>query len=101
MFQKRIIVSILLIDIIILAVISCGSSESNSPIVFRNKQDALNYIKSINDHYGIIGRPRFGKRVSNFRFGKRYGNRRVSYDDETDPNTSVAEAASFNSNENY
>jgi hypothetical protein len=71
MFQKKIIVTILLIDIIILAVVTCSSPESNSPVVFRNKQDALNYIKSINDHYGIIGRPRFGKRISHFRFGKR------------------------------
>jgi hypothetical protein len=94
MFQKRIIISILIIDVIILAVVSCGSYESNSPIVFRNKQDALNYIKSINDHYGIIGRPRFGKRARNFRYGKRAGSEKVA-DDASD-----SASASY-SNENY
>lgn len=32
------------------------------PLVFKSKQELLNYIKKVNEYYAIVGRPRFGKR---------------------------------------
>ena len=41
-----------------------GTAQQNKVL---NKQDIKNYMKQINDQFGIVGRPRFGKRY----FGKR------------------------------
>jgi hypothetical protein len=34
------------------------------PLVFKTKQDLLNYLKKINEYYAIAGRPRFGRKRS-------------------------------------
>ena len=36
------------------------------PLIFKTKQDLLNYIKKVNEYYAIAGRPRFGKRGYGF-----------------------------------
>jgi hypothetical protein len=41
------------------------AEKSDRPLTFKTKQDLLKYIKKVNEHYAIAGRPRFGKRSSN------------------------------------
>jgi len=33
------------------------------PKIFRSKHELVEYINKINNYYGVVGRPRFGKRV--------------------------------------
>ncbi|RNA04727.1 pro-neuropeptide Y-like isoform X1 [Brachionus plicatilis] len=32
------------------------------PAVFKSKKELIDYIKRVNEYYGKVGRPRFGKR---------------------------------------
>lgn len=56
--------------VVVLSQISDAHQEAISsvklpekPPVFKNKQELYKYIKQINEYYGIVGRPRFGKRT--------------------------------------
>ena len=50
------------IEIILADESKLAATSEQAPIVFKNKQAAINFIKLIHDHYGIVGRARFGKR---------------------------------------
>lgn len=41
-----------------------GSSDEmpERPAVFTSKKELIDYIKRVNEYYGKVGRPRFGKR---------------------------------------
>jgi hypothetical protein len=50
---------------LILLIVSPSYSEDNgSP--FRTKEDLKSYMKHLHEQFGIVGRPRFGKRITNF-----------------------------------
>lgn len=42
---------------------SLEQGEVKPPIVFKNRQELMSYLKKLNEYYGIVGRPRFGKRT--------------------------------------
>ena len=52
---------ILMVALILLIVSPSYSEDNGSP--FRTKEDLKSYMKHLHEQFGIVGRPRFGKRA--------------------------------------
>ena len=56
--------TILIIKEVNLEMLNGLPERPERPRIFRSKQELVDYINKVNHYYGIVGRPRFGKRVA-------------------------------------